>query len=477
MPGFLAFPAQTPAASTAKPGSGQTLTAMANIYSAIPPGPERNAWWRGLNDRLGVDLQMQMVPNAEYQQKFSTMIAGNDLPDVMQIWPVANMPQLMQSRFARLDDFIGGDQVLQYPNLANIATVQWRQGLYGDGLYGVPIPRGRVRHYNCVRADLIKKAGMSVEPESWAEFLETAKAVTDPKQRRWAIGLARQTYYHLARMNSEPNVWQEVGGRLTHAYETEQFKQSVADMTELWKAGVLHPDAFNTTLPLKELFNSGSIVMNLCDGYGAWTQYVADNADKPDFEMGLMPAPLRDGGGPAPWHLGTGIFNISGISKSAGKEKTELALRVLDWLAAPFGTAEHLYRTYGDAPADHTRDAHGDPVVTKEGQTNTALPIKYLADAPAVLHQPGRPEDVRYQHAFQTKALANGLDNPTYGLYSATATSQGGAAESTLLAVRDDVVQGRKSMADLDAAVAQWRTVGDKMRAEFEAELQKGTGR
>ena len=63
----------------------ETIIAMANIYYAVPPGPDRNSYWAGLNKRMGIDLKLQMVSNADYIQKFATTIAGNELPDLLQI--------------------------------------------------------------------------------------------------------------------------------------------------------------------------------------------------------------------------------------------------------------------------------------------------------------------------------------------------------------------------------------------------------
>jgi putative aldouronate transport system substrate-binding protein len=58
--------------------------------------------------------------------------------------------------------------------------------------------------------------------------------------------------------------------------------------------------------------------------------------------------------------------------------------------------------------------------------------------------------------------------DPTLGLYSATAASQGQLAQDTLMSGVSDIIQGRRPIGDLDRLVADWRTkVGDKMRGEF----------
>jgi putative aldouronate transport system substrate-binding protein len=59
--------------------------------------------------------------------------------------------------------------------------------------------------------------------------------------------------------------------------------------------------------------------------------------------------------------------------------------------------------------------------------------------------------------------------DPTLGLYSATAASQGPLAQDALLSGVSDIIQSRRPLTDLDGLVADWRTkAGDKMRGEFQ---------
>ena len=189
-------------------------------------------------------------------------------------------------------------------------------------------------------------------------------------------------------MNGEPNTWREEGGKLTHAYETEEYKQTITDLIAFWKAGARHPDSFNTAQPFKALFNAGTVAINAADGYPGWNQYILDNAGNPDFKLGLMPAYTRDGSKLAEWAYGSGVYSITTITKQEDPERLKMLLRVLNYLAAPFGTEEYLYRLYGENGVDHTTTQSGDPVLTKTGQADTVLPIRYLADAPYAVYQP-----------------------------------------------------------------------------------------
>ena len=275
-------------------------------------------------------------------------------------------------------------------------------------------------------------------------------------------------------MNGAPAGWREEGGKLTNAYETEEYKQTIADVAELWKAGVIHPEAFSDQMPFKNYFNAGTVAINATDGYPGWTQYILDNASNPKFKLGLMPVYTREGGELAPWHQGSGYFSITALKKQDDPEKLKLILRVLNWLAAPFGTEEYLYRLYGEEGVDHTVNGDGDPVLTKTGTANTVLPIRYLADAPVSIYMPGRPEDADTQHGYQEKVLANSISNPTVGLYSNTSATKNSVVDKAFNDNVKEVVQGRKPMSTLDELIKKWRTdAGDGMRQEFQDQLQE----
>ena len=88
--------------------------------------------------------------------KFSTLITGDDLPDLIVpalFLPngvpagIGNLPQWMAAKCTDLTPYLGGDAVKEYPNLADIPTRCW-QCVYNGGIYGVPVPRGAIGAYS-----------------------------------------------------------------------------------------------------------------------------------------------------------------------------------------------------------------------------------------------------------------------------------------------------------------------------------------
>lgn len=477
LPAFRNIPKDRPRIGGDKPGNGQSVSAMANIYYAVPPGPERNPWWAGLNERLGVDLRMQMVPDADYATKFATTVAGNDLPDMLMLQlpnsAIPNLPQLLKARFTDLTEYLSGDGILDYPNLANIPSATWKAAVYNGGIYGIPVPRGAIGNYVYMRQDLFEKHGANTNPKSYDELVETTKALTDPKERRWCFSQLNQPYRLLGQMNGMPNNWREEGGRLTRSYETDEFKQTVTDLIAMWDSGVMHPDAFSPTQPFKALFSAGTVAVN-ADGYAGWTQYVLDNRANPEFKLGLMPSYERTSGQLAHWWLGNGFFSVNAFKKQDDPKKIKLLLRICDYLAAPFGTEEYFYRLYGQEGRDHTLDERGNPILTGEGKSNTVVPIRYLADAPPVVFEPGRPHDADVQHAYQTLEVPTGIADPTVGLFSNTFATKNGTIDKAFNDGLNDIIQGRKPFSALDGLISTWRkSGGDTIRAEYEDQMQK----
>jgi putative aldouronate transport system substrate-binding protein len=189
-----------------------------------------------------------------------------------------------------------------------------------------------------------------------------------------------------------------------------------------------------------------------------------------------MPIHLRDGSGLAHWQLGSGVFSITLLKKQDDPEKLKTILRALNYLAAPFGTEEYLYRLYGQEGVDHNIDPAGNPVLTKMGTANAVLPIRYLADAPYTIYMPGRPQDADVQHKYQSQAIPTGVANPTTGLFSNTAASKNATADKTFNDGVNDIIQGRKQFSELKTLVSTWKNaVGDAMRTEYQDQLQGAT--
>ncbi|WP_117213855.1 extracellular solute-binding protein [Allorhizocola rhizosphaerae] len=467
--GFTSYPANPVAAVASPPGKGGKVTAMTLTYGAVPPAVDRNQYWQELNKRLGTELAINVVPNANYADKVATLVAGGDLPDMMLFFAAlkpAQFPALLRAKFADLTELLSGDAVAQFPFLANFPTQSWRNTVYNGGIYGIPIPRGTIGTIVFIREDLVKATGLPRQPQSFAEFRELCRALTDPKKNRWALGNAVDIgggmLAFLEQMSGAPSQWREEGGKFTHHYETEQAKVALNDLLTLIKDGVFHPDAIGAdTVQVKQWLASGAIAINR-DGAAAWS------GNPPELEsvLGAIVPPGRDGGNGVHW-TGGGAFGMVAFRKADKARLTEL-LTIANYLAAPFGTAEHKFRKYGLEGVHHTLNGT-DPVLNQHGRTELSVPVNYLSDGPAVLYEPGKAALARAQHAFQEQIMPLSVPDPTVGLISDTQMSKGATLDKRYVDTIRDICAGRKPVSAWDDAVKEWRqNGGDQIRKEYE---------
>src|SRR5215207_1119666 len=133
--------------------------------------------------------------------------------------------------------------------------------------------------------------------------------------------------------------------------------------------------------------------------------------------------PLSADGNSKPGHLlSFGAFGFS-LMKKASPDRIKELLRVLNYLAAPFGSEEYMLIRYGLPGTHHIRDDRGTPVLTELGQADTAAfsqGVGYMARAPQVNFSVDVPELGRVAHDDQGAFIAAGIADPTVGQSSPT---------------------------------------------------------
>jgi putative aldouronate transport system substrate-binding protein len=469
-PGYLHYPAEpVRALPGGPPAHGPSIDIMTLIFNPVPPPVNRNVMWRALNKSLGTDLNFQITPVGDYPSKFSVTIAGGDLPDAMLMLPASPVgsPEMLVTLFQDLSEHLSGDNIRDYPYLANIPTASWASCVANGGIYALPMTRMLSGGPNYTRLDLFRKKGLDPNPKNWREFAQLCKDITDPKANEYALGDPVTAFNFAMQMLNGPNQWREENGRFTWYFETEEAKQAMDAVRQLTKAGTLHPDAYNVTGKVKDWFGSGRIAMNP-DAPGAWNDYYTTYASTTKgFELGYMMAPGWDGGPGIQWQ-GAANYGVL-IIKKAPRTRIRQILRAMNALAAPFGTDGYLLRKYGVQGPDHTLEGGRDPILTPQGQAEVTLPTIFATDAPQALYYPAEPEIVRTQYAFQKEAVPVLRPNPAEPLYSPTNAQRSGLLQTALDDQRKGIMQGRVPLKDWDGAMKKWRReAGDKIRAEYE---------
>lgn len=472
-PLYLKYPQQVTRSVTDTVGDGSDVTAMVITYGAPPKPVESNQFWQAINKALNVNLKVVVVPDAEYGQKMTTLMAsGDDLPDIIMFSNLAlpRSAEFIQARCADISDLVGGDAVKQFPNLANIPPYAWRgMGRINGRIYGVPLERPAPGNSLFVNRTALTQAGVPVQWDTEG-FVGAMKKLTGGK--RWGIGGSKPLFgglgaitYHAGSVGA-PNTWRADGGQFVSTLTTPQFEEAVGVMRRLAEAGAYHPDSLTISATDLQTFWHNETVAAISDGFGAVAPNTLTKING-RFELDLG---RPYGANPTPWR-GAGIFGYATF-KQASADRVELLLRICNYLSAPFGTAEYEVANYGVEGVHFTKDAEGiRPTELSSVENNTNLPVKYLGVAPAVLYLPGHPEAARAVHEWEKVVVPKAVADPAIGLRSATASSKGAEMQRIIGDAISAVVFGRKPASAWKDAVAQWRQAGgDKVAEELATE-------
>lgn len=468
---YFGYPADPPATVTEAPGSGGRVAALLSSYAVSPKSAPANRYLAELNTRIGAELELQVVPASDYQAKLATTVSGNDLPDLLEMLPgQPQLPQLLRSVAADLTDHLSGEAVEDYPNLAGFTADMWRTTIFDGRIYGVPVPRPIQSTVPFIRTDLFRQRGLDPDPRSWAEFRDLCAALTEPKESRYALSLPPLTYLNGAL--GGVNEWGEVDGELVRWQETEQYRQALAWTAELAEAGYLHPDAFaaNATVLGKQRLVGGQVGIHP-DGYSAWGSLARFLPDGEQEVIGGLT--VRGFAGATPTYpIGAGSTNFTVLPQAEDGRVVEL-LKIMNYLAAPFGSAEFLFRKFGNAGAQHTVEGDN-PVLTQLG-TDEVTPVTealdyHLVDGVKVAYEGALTKITKAKYDFAVQAEPHYVRSAVLGLYSETQAKTGSRFGRVLTDLQDGVITGRKTIADLTDALADWNAGdGRKIKDEYAA--------
>ena len=486
--GFTTYPSNpVKSLPSEPPGSGSTVTVFSDAALPLPTPIEQNPAWQAVNQALNANVQFNIASNADYPAKLATLMAGSDLPDIISfvtIVPgstaVSFVPggqQFLEAQAADLTPYLAGDAAKDYPNLAAIPTHCWSNAgcAYNGKLYMIPFQRTLAGYVWLKNASVYDaQFGQDYLPKNADDFKRVLQALTRPQQNVWGIGGGATTTLWLpyfGAMFGAPNGWRlESNGNLTSAFETPEFKEAVGYVRDLWSAGVFHPDSPGNLT--RTDFQAGKFIVFL-DTFNGWQDSLRQAAKlTPPPEFKLLPL-FGAHDGQKPGFITIGGYGGTIAFKKAAPERIKELLRITNWLAAPFGSAEDLLLSYGVQGQDYSFDSKNMLQLTSRSNTDANyVPWKYTAQHPFVFFAPDLPSYGQIATEAERSVIPSATPDPTFGAVSATAVSKGVALANTMRDNLMAVLLGRRPMSDYDQIVADWRANGgDQMRKEFMAAL------
>jgi putative aldouronate transport system substrate-binding protein len=476
--GYTKYPGNLVSSVKATPGDKTKVRAVAVTYGTPPKPAAQNKLWQAINAALGIDLELTLVPDADFDAKMATMTAGDDLPDIISIGGGHRLPheqEFVSVKCADLSDYLAGDKIKAYPNLANLPPYTWQgMGRIKGRIFGVPLERPLPAYGMFIDRSAFAAAGANDGTWTKDDFATAVKALS--KNKQYGLGAQKANQFGLRQFHASafgaPNDWKVDGGKFVRAETLPEFRDALGFVRDLFAAGAYYPDTMSLSVTDTKTFFYNGTFKSITDGLAAYAPAVTSVKGAYPVDVAL---PYKVGSGASHIVAGTGNFGYT-VLKKAPAERIQMLLRVLDYLAAPFGTKEYELTHFGVEGAHFTRAADGTPTPTAlwsaEGENNVNLPIIYLAEAPRVLFFPGvDAESVKRLHAWETKAVPLAVKNPAAGLVSDTRSRSGVALDKALNDGINDIVTGRQPMSNWDAVVKKWRDDGgDKMAEEYAKE-------
>lgn len=284
--------------------------------------------------QTGIDVDLRILPYEDFRTQWSAAIESGNVPDV-SFFGYQEVGQFYsQDLLMDVTDLVNEIQAANGPmteSLLNAAT-------FDGKMYGVPFwSESTILFY---RKDLFEQAGLSGPPETWEQFLEYAKQLTDPEAGVYGAG------FGIGRSNSDAEWWfrdilwdngayvfSEDGQ--SAALDTPEAKAALQWIVDMFTtAGVTPPGAVGwDDSGNNKAYLAGQAAMVINVG----SVYHVLNRDLPDLlaNTGFALVP----GGPEGRYI-AGISNNLGIF--AGAKNPEAAKQLITFMSDPAWQAEWM---------------------------------------------------------------------------------------------------------------------------------------
>ncbi len=469
------------------PAAGTKVSAFLIAYQAPPVPHDHNIYWQELERRLGISLDMMLVPAASYPEKISALSASGAYADLTFLELISAPNQykvVVQGAYTDLTPYLTAEALAEYPNLAHFPESIWKSASLNGTLYGVPRPRALASNTLLFRQDWAEIVGIpqARNADQFADLM-VAFTVADPDANGKAdtygmgaksSGAAIFNLEFFADMFRTPNNWRlNHDGSLTNEIETEEFNAAIVYLRRLADAGIFHPDtATMTTSQAQDAFIRGAIgaLMDSTQiaagrqGIRGRTRELNPRAEP----IGLMP--MAFDGANAVTRIADGTFGFIAIPTKVGKtpKRVRELLRVLDYYAAPFGSEEWTFLQFGIEGRHHTIADDGTHVLTAVGKAEIGE-LNRLTNGLPTYYYPDAPGDAQRMQNLVRNLLAIGSADPTRGLYSPTHVAKVAELNQLRIDRLTAIIVGRDPLSALAAYIAEWHNRGgNQIRSEYE---------
>ncbi|WP_433888510.1 sugar ABC transporter substrate-binding protein [Streptomyces sp. CA-111067] len=339
---------------TDKPAAAATLTAgkatgTVTIWAQGTEGEALPKLVKGFEAaNPGVTVKVTAVPWDSAEKKYRTAIAGGTGPDV---------------------GMFGTDWMSSFGNdLAPTPAQVDTSGFFpasvdttkvGGTAYGVPwTVDTRVVFY---RTDLLKKAGHSSFPTTWAGFEALARDLQSKAGARYGVGLPTSGFNSF--LSILPFIWSNGGSVLsddqkTWTFDSPQVVEAMKYLNGFFTSGLANKTPSTAAGSPESDFVSGRVPMMIS---GPWETASLVQAGGKDFadKFALAPLPAQK--------TSTSFLGGSDLVVMKKAKNADAAWKLIQWLSQP-ATQVEWFKLSGDLPSQQA--AWKDPVLTSDSKVS-----------------------------------------------------------------------------------------------------------
>ncbi|WP_100407620.1 extracellular solute-binding protein [Bacillus solitudinis] len=448
---------------------------MANLYS---PSVPKDRVLKLIEEKTNTKLDIQWVPDNNYEERLSTVFATNTLPDAVFL--------KNQNTFSQYKEAIRDEQFWEistymdeFENLSKLKETVLNNTLVDGKLYSLYQGRPLSRQGYIYRKDWADNLGLS-EPTTTDEFFEMARAFTedDPdgngKDDTFGVtdrgDLVYGAFKTVASWFGVPNNWGEKDGKLLPEFMFDEYKDTMDYFKRMHENGYINQD-FPVTSSIDQIafMKNGSAGIFVGNMQYVGTLYNDAVALNPEVEFGVNNYVEGPNGEFGIWSI-PGYGNLVLFPKSSieSEEKLRKILGFFDALMTP----EIANLTQWGIEGEHYSVEDGGAVPSKELEKLDAEVRPYTSILIGEPETNGSYEGITdYEVRSESNELVKDNENylindPTTTLDSETQTSQGDRLYNIISDATYKYILGQIDEAGFDKAIDEWKNEGGEMIIE-----------
>ncbi|SFL67620.1 carbohydrate ABC transporter substrate-binding protein, CUT1 family (TC 3.A.1.1.-) [Gracilibacillus orientalis] len=460
-------------------GSDHSFTIMANLHS--PEVPDDKIL-EVIEDKTNKDIEIQWVPDNNYDDRLNTAFATNSLPEAVFL---KNQTSFIQFRDAIEDGQFWeiGQYMDDFENLSKLKDNVLENTKVNGNLYTLYQGRPLSSQGLIYRKDWADNLGLDA-PTTTDEFMEMARAFTedDPNQSGTddTFGLTDRSdlvygaFKTVASWFGTPNNWGEKDGKILPEFMFDEYKDTMNFFKEMYDNGYINQDFPVTSKPDQQEFlkngTAGMYVGSMGDVVSLNNDAVAIN---PDVEFDVQNKIEGPDGEFGVWSI-PGYGSLVMFPKSSVKTEEDL-MEILDFFDQMM-TAEVANNSYWGIEGEHYEVVDGRALPSDDKALTDREVKPYMAIGIGEPETNGRFESV-FDYDAKEKAEKLTKDNenyliedPTVSLYSETYVNDGSRLQAMITDATYNYIIGQIDEAGFDKEVEKWRSEGgDAIIEEFNA--------